>query len=145
MEQPVRVDEMADLSELSKNKLRELVKSCPLAGKIKIGFSRPDILTSSEKKKEVFGRPNDRGVDGIHMRGTGGKKFLSETVIEAVKFNGLADKDSRVERRRHSAQGMDDHMQGWSRVEGGPSSAPRMDAQRSWANLAGNQFYSLSN
>ena len=94
MEQPVRVDEMADLSELSKNKLRELVKSCPLAGKIKIGFSRPDILTSSEKKKEVFGRPNDRGVDGIHMRGTGGKKFLSETVIEAVKFNGLADKDS---------------------------------------------------
>ena len=33
--------------------MRELVKSCPLAGKIKIGFSRPDILTSREKKKEV--------------------------------------------------------------------------------------------
>ena len=53
MEQPVRVDEMAELSELSKKRLRKLVKSCPLARKINIGFSRPDILTSREKKKEV--------------------------------------------------------------------------------------------
>ena len=51
MEQPVRVDKMAELSELSKKKLRKLVKSCLLACKINIGFSRPDILTSREKKK----------------------------------------------------------------------------------------------
>jgi hypothetical protein len=51
MEQPVRVDEMAELSELSKKKWRKLVKSCPLACKINIGFSRPDILTSREEKK----------------------------------------------------------------------------------------------
>ena len=66
-------------------------------------YSRPDIIYSDEKKKEVFGKPTDRGVDGIHMRGTKGKKFLSETVVEAIKFNGLADKDSRVVRGRRPA------------------------------------------
>ena len=41
MEQPVRVDDMTELSEFSKRKLREFAKSCPLAGRIRIGSSRP--------------------------------------------------------------------------------------------------------
>ena len=145
MEQPLRVDDMAELSEFSKRKLRELAKSCPLAGRIKIGSSRPDIISSDEKKKEVFGKPTDRGVDGIHMRGAKGKKFLSETVIEAIKYNGLADKDSRVGGGRRPAHGLERQDPGWSTVEGGVRTAPRLDAQRSWASLASNQYYSLSN
>jgi hypothetical protein len=145
MEQPLRVDDMAELSEFSKRKLRELAKSCPLAGRIKIGSSRPDIISSDEKKKEVFGKPTDRGVDGIHMRGAKGKKFLSETVIEAIKYNGLADKDSRVGGGRRPAHGLERQDPGWSTVEVGVRTAPRLDAQRSWASLASNQYYSLSN
>ena len=38
MEQPIRLDEMAKLSEFSKSKLREFVQSCPMAGRIKIGL-----------------------------------------------------------------------------------------------------------
>ena len=145
MEQPLRVDDMAELSEFSKRKLREFAKSCPLAGRIKIGSSRLDIISCDEKKKEVFGKPTDRGVDGIHMRGAGGKRFLSETVIEAIKFNGLADKDSRVGGGRRPAHGLERQELGWSTVEGGARTAPRLEAQRSWANLASNQYYSLSN
>ena len=145
MEQPIRVDDMAELSELSKRKLREFAKTCPLAGRIKVGSSRPDIICSDEKKKEVFGNPTDRGADGIHMRGVKGKKFLSETVIEAIKFTGLADKDSRMGGGRRPAQGMEIQELGWSRVEGSRQTAPRMEAQRSWASLASNQYYSLSN
>ena len=145
MEQPVRVDDLAELSEFSKSKMRKFAKKCPLAGRIKIGSSRPDIIYSDEKKKEVFGSPSGRGVDGIHMRGVKDKKFLSETVIEAIKFNGLADKDSRVVAGRRSAHGMERQEPGWSTVEAGAQSAPRMEAQRSWASLASNQYYSLSN
>ena len=79
------------------------------------------------------------------MRGVKGKKFLSETVIEAIKFTGLADKDSRMGGGQRPAQGMEIQELGWSRVEGSRQTAPRMEAQRSWASLASNQYYSLSN
>ena len=60
MEQPVRVDALAQLSEFSKGKLREFAQSCPLAGRIRIGASRSDILNSEKKKTEVFGKPTDK-------------------------------------------------------------------------------------
>ena len=145
MEQPVRVDMMADLSHYSKTKLREFVQASQLASKIKIGSSRPDILTSEAKKAEVFGKPSDRKADGIHMRGVKGKQFLSETFIEAVKFTGLADRDSRLGRGSQSAQGLDGQEQGWTRVVGGPRPSLRMEAHRSWADVANNQFNSLLN
>ena len=59
MEQPVRVDELAKLSEMSRSKLKELARSCPMAGRIKIGSSRPYMLNNEEKKTEVFGKPTD--------------------------------------------------------------------------------------
>ena len=68
MEQPARVDDMSELSVLSKGKLREFIRSCPLAGRIRIGSSRPDILSSEKKKTEVFGKPGDRRVDGRDAR-----------------------------------------------------------------------------
>ena len=144
LEQPVRVDEMTGLSEFSKLKLREFAKVCPQAGRIKIGSSRPDILTTEEKKTEVFGHPTAHKVDGIHMRGDKGKDFLTETIKEAVKFAGLGDSDSRMGTRRQPSQRMEE--QGWSRVERGPRSSPRMDGQeRSWADVSSNSFYTLSN
>lgn len=146
IEQPVRLDEMASLSEFAKLKLREFAQKSPMAEQIRIGSSRPDILVTEEKKIEVFGRPNDRRVDGIHMRGEKGSDFLTETIKEAVRFAGLADRDSRMERGRQSSRGMERQQQGWSKVERGPRPSPRMDGQRtSWAEVASNRFYSLSN
>ena len=146
MEQPARVDKMADLSEFSRKKLRELVESCPLAGRIKIGSNRADIIANQEKRSEVFGKPNERKADGIHMRGVGGKKFLTETIKEALHCSGLADKDMRVEKERQSASGMARQEQGWTRVEGQARPAPRMEEQSSsWADVASNRFFPLSN
>ena len=146
LEQPIRLDEMAGLSEFSKLKLREFAKSCPQAGRIKIGSSRPDILNTEKKKTEVFGYPTAHKVDGIHMRGEKGKDFLTETIKEAVKFAGLADSDSRVGTGIQSSQRTEEQEQGWSRVERGPRSSPRLDGQeRSWADVTTNTFYTLSN
>ena len=146
MEQPARVDDMSELSVLSKGKLREFIRSCPLAGRIRIGSSRPDILSSEKKKTEVFGKPGDRRVDGIHMRGKNGKQFLLDTFLESLRMSGLADRDTRPGGRRQSSQGMERQEQGWTRVVRGPRPAPRMEGQRtSWADVASNQFHSLSN
>ena len=146
MEQPVRVDEMAELCELSRSKLKELVRSCPKAGRIRIGSSRPYILGSEEKKAEVFGKPTDHKSDGIHMQGVKGKTFLTEIFIEAVGRAGLKDRDTRMEGRRGSSPRMEPQEVGWSRVEGGARPAPQLDGQRSsWADVASNRYYSLSN
>ena len=146
MEQPARVDDMAELSEFSKLKLREFARSCPLAGRIRIGSSRPDILNSEKKKIKVFGKPSDRRVDGIHMRGKMGKQFLLDTFLESLKFSGLADRDTRRGGLSQPAQRMERQELGWTRVERGPRPAPQLDGQRtSWADVASNQFHSLSN
>ena len=146
MEQPARVDRMAELSEFSKKKLREFVASCPKAGSIKIGSSRTDIVGSKEKRVEVFGKPTERKSDGIHMRGVGGRKFLTETIKEALHCSGLADKDTRLEKERQSASGLAGQVQGWSRVEGQARSSPQLEDQgTSWADVANNRFYPLSN
>ena len=80
------------------------------------------------------------------MRGEKGKDFLTETIKEAVKFAGLADTDSRMGRRRQFSQGLEGQEQGWSRVERGPRSSPRLDGQgSSWADVTSNSFYTLSN
>ena len=146
MEQPARVDKMSELSEFSKKKLREFVASCPKAGSIKIGSSRTDIVASKEKRAEVFGKPAERKFDGIHMRGVGGKKFLTETIKEALQYSGLADKDTRLEKERQSAPRMAGQGQGWSRVEGQARPSPQVEEQRtSWADVANNRFFPLSN
>ena len=138
MEQPARVDKMADLSEFSRKKLRELVESCPLAGRIKIGSNRADIVANQEKRSEVFGKPNDRKTDGIHMRGLGGKKFLTETIKEALHCSGLADKDTRLEKERQSALRMAGQEQGGSRVEGRARPSSGMEGQeQGWSRVEG--------
>jgi hypothetical protein len=146
MEQPVRVDSLAKLSEFSKSKLRELARSCPLAGRIKIGSSRPDILNSDEKKTEVFGKPSDRKADGIHMRGWKGKEFLTETLKEAIRHAGLTDRDSRMGGARGSARRMEHQELGWTRVGRGALPASRLDGQTtSWSDVASNRYAPLSN
>ena len=146
MEQPARVDKMAELAEFSKKKLREFVARCPKAGSIKIGSSQTDIVASQEKRAEVFGKPTERKSDGIHMRGVGGKKFLTETIKEALHCSGLAYKDTRLEKEMQSAARMEGQGQGWSRVEGQVRTSPQLEEQiTSWAEVANNRFYPLSN
>ena len=157
---------MADLSDFSRKKLREFVENCPLAGRIKIGSNRADIVANQEKRSEVFGKPNECKADTIHMRGLGGKKFMTETIKEALHCSGLADKDTRVEKQREyasrmagqelgwsrvegqarPASRMEGQEQGWSRVEGEARPSPQLEEQRtSWADVSSNQFFPLSN
>ena len=146
MEHPTRVDDMSELSKFCKAKLREFARSSPLAGRLRIGTTRPDILNSERRKIEVFGKPGDRRVDGIHMRGKNGKQFLLDTFLESLKMSGLADRDTRMGSRRQSPQGLEGQEQGWTRVERGPRPVPRLEGQRSsWTDVASNQFHSLSN
>ena len=80
------------------------------------------------------------------MRGFKGKDFLTETLKEAVRHAGLADKDSRMEGASESSRRAEAQEPGWTRVESGARPAPRMEGQRSnWADVASNRFYSLSN
>ena len=134
MEQPARVDNMAELSEFSKKKLREFVASCTKAGSIKIGSSQTHIVASKENRAEVFGKPTKRKADGIHMRGVGGKKFLTETINEALQYSGLGDNDMRLGKERKSGGT-------GAGVEGGARPSPRLEEQRSsWAEVANNCY-----
>ena len=146
MEQPTRVDELAELSEFSASKLREFARGSRLAGRIKIGSNRSDCCTSEDQKTSVFGELSSSKVDGIHMRGKEGRSFLTETLVEAAKVAGLTDRDSRMGGRRQHARGLERQEQGWSRLAGGPRPAARVeDQRRSWADVASNRFHKLSN
>ena len=146
MEQPTRADELAELSEFSASKLKEFVLSSRLAGRIRVGSNRSDCCISEGQKTSVFGELSSSKVDGIHMRGKEGRRFLTETFVEAAKVAGLADRDSRMERRRKHARGLERQEQGWSRVVGGLRPAVRVEDQRtSWADVASNRFHKLSN
>ena len=125
---------MSDLSEFSKEKLREFVASCPKAGSIKIGSSQTHIVASKENRAEVFGKPTKRKADDIHMRGVGGKKFLTETINEALQYSGLGDNDMRLGKERKSGGT-------GAGVEGGARPSPRLEEQRSsWAEVANNCY-----
>ena len=80
------------------------------------------------------------------MRGWKGKEFFTETLKEAVKCAGLADRDTRMGTARESARRLEQQEPGWSRVERGARPAPRMESQMtSWADLASNRYSPLSN
>ena len=146
MEQPTRADELAELSEFSASKLREFAGRSRMAGRIKVGSNRSDCCTTEDQKTLVFGELSSSKVDGIHMKGEDGRKFLTETVVEATKVAGLADRDSRMGGASQPARGMERQEQGWSRVVGGPRPAARVENQRtSWADVASNRFQMLSN
>ena len=146
MEQPTRADELTELSEFSVSKLREFAASSRLAGRIRVGSNRSDCCTTEVQKTSVFGKLSSSKVDGIHMRGEDGRKFLTETLVEAVMVAGLADRDSRMGGARQPARGLESQEQGWSRVVGGPRPAARVEDQRtSWADVASNKFHTLSN
>ena len=106
----------------------------------------PRAASQVDYYTEVFGKSTDRKSDGVHMRGVKGKTFLTETFIEAVGRAGLKDRDTRMEGRGGSALRVEQQEVGWSRVEGGARPAPQLDGQRSsWAEVANNRYYSLSN
>ena len=125
---------MSDLSEFSKEKLREFVASCPKAGSIKIGSSQTQIVASKENRAEVLWKPTKRKAGGIHMRGVGGKKFLTETINKALQYSGLGDNDMRLGKERNSGGT-------GAGVEGGARPSPRLEEQRSsWAEVANNCY-----
>ena len=108
MEQPVRVDGLAELSKLSNTKLKEFARSSPLAGRIRIGYNQAELCTTEDQKKAVFGLPSSPKVDGVHMRGEDGRMFLTDAIVKAVRCAGLADRDSRLGGRSLAAGRLDD-------------------------------------
>ena len=147
MEQPTRVDDLADLSRLSTVKLRELAHTSPLAGRIRIGSNQSELCTTDEQKTAIFGAPSSHKVDGVHMRGEDGKKFLTKTFVEAAKCAGLADKDSRLGGRRLAAEGLERQEYSWAQVVRGPLPASEVDGQlqQGWGELSNNRYYTLGN
>ena len=108
MEQPVRVDELADLSKLSISKLKEFARSSPLAGRIRIGYNQAELCKTKKQKKAVFGLPSSPKVDGVHMRGEDGQFFLTDAIVKAVRCAGLGDRDIRLGGRLRADGGLDD-------------------------------------
>ena len=148
MEQAARVDGLAELSKLSTIKLRELAQSSPLAGRIRIGSNQVELCSSDQQKMAIFGSPSSRKVDGVHMRGEDGKKFLTKTFTEAAKCAGLADKDSRMGGGRKAAGGMEGQEQelSWAQVARGPHPAPEMEGQhQSRGEVRNNRYHILGN
>ena len=149
MEQPVRVDNLAELSNLSTRKLRECAQSSPLAGKIRIGSNQAGSCTTEDQKKAVFGSASSSKADGIHMRGEDGKQFMTNTFVLAVRCAGLADRDSRLGGGPESSKGLErqDQEPTWAQVARGPRSAAEVDGQQpqSLGEVRNNQFYTLGN
>ena len=127
MEQPVRVDELADLSKLSISKLKEFARSSPLAGRIRIGYNQAELCKTKKQKKAVFGLPSSPKVDGVHMRGEDGQFFLTDAIVKAVRCAGLADRDIRLGGRSLAAGGLDDQAGGDRRMGEGSQDAGGLD------------------
>ena len=137
MEQPARVDNLAGMSNLSTTKLRELALTSLLAGRIRIGSNQSELCTTDEQKAAIFDAPSSHKADGVHMRGEDGKKFLTKTFVEAAKYSGMADKDTRLGGERPSAGGLEGQEHSWARVVSGPNPTTEMDGQEpNWARAA---------
>ena len=156
MEGPARVDGLLELSELRDQELKTVAGRSEFASKIKIGSNRSDLVATEEQKTKLFGSFGPKN-DGIHFRGECGGQFLADTIIEAMRTAGLADRDSRVGRRWWSARGQDDESQPTrgqdgqrhqkrSRAHGArPAREMEEEQPRSWADVAANRFNALSN
>ena len=149
MEHPVRVDNLAELSNLSNRKLRECARTSPLAGRMRIGSNQAESCNTEEQRKAVFGPAASSKSDGIHMRGEDGKKFMTNTFVLAVKHAGLADRDNRLGGGGQISRGLEGQEQEptWAQVVRRPQSAAEVDGQQlqSLGDVRNNQFYTLGN
>jgi len=144
VERQVRVDDMAKLSRYSDSELRRLVEASEFSNRILVSANRSELRRTEEEMVAVFGVPNARGIDGIHMRGKMGEQFFTETLIVAAKLAGLSS--SGLGGGRQAATGLDSEQE--SRRARRPQAAAGLDGQHrsqpaTWAERAANNRYSV--
>ena len=150
MEQPARVDNLAELSSYSATKLKEAVAKSEFSDRIKIGSNCSDKVTTEEKKQDIFGAPSKKN-DGVHMRGKSGPQFLTATIEKAIRTAGMADRDSRLAGRMPAAEGLDvdgDQSAGWRTVGRGGRTAASEEVQeqpRTWAEVSARSVFNQGN
>ena len=67
---------------------------CDSTFKNKIVIGGQDIPNGDTEHNEVFGNPNDKTYDGVHMRGPAGKSFLTRSIQKVLKKAQLIDQHS---------------------------------------------------
>ena len=149
LEQQTRVDKLTGLAEHSAAQMRDAVKKSEFAARIKIGSNRSEMVETEKQKQDVFGAPSKKN-DGIHMRGEKGPQFLADTIVAAIREAGLADRDFR--RRpgaggRRPDRGPQADYQGWRKVGRGghPSTSPKAQEPRTWAEVTANPTINQEN
>ena len=145
VERPIRVDDMAELSEFSNSELRRLAQTSEFASRITVSSNRAELCRSEEQKVAIFKATNTQGADGIHMRGEKGGEFFTNMLIDAAKMAGLSS--SWLGGGRQAASEMDASKLRKSR---GPQPSSELESQQNriqaatWAEVASNnRFYVL--
>ena len=144
VERPVRVDDMAELSQFSNSELRRLAQSSKFSSKIVVSSNKSELCRTEEEKVAIFKTPNTKGADGIHMRGEKGEEFFTNMLLGAAKMAGLSS--SGLGGRRRIASRLDAQEPNGPR-ESHPSSGLESQWHRSipatWAEVASNNCSSV--
>ena len=143
-ERPVRVDDLAELSQYSNSELRRLAAASEYSSRIVVSSNMSEFCSTEEEKVNVFKAPNSKGADGIHMRGEKGGEFFTEMLIAAAKLASL------------SASGLDGRRQAASKLDAQEPRKPRRPYPASglenqhqrtqpatWAEVASNNRFSV--
>ena len=85
---PPRLDSLSEISEKANNALKEEVKKY---NNDKICVVEPNIALQGLTKENVFGSKSERN-DGVHMNGKHGKEAYTNSIINALKSSGIANK-----------------------------------------------------
>ena len=69
---------------------------CESKFKNKIVLGGQDIPAGDTEHKEVFGNPDDKSYDGIHMRGPAGRSFLTRSIQKVLTKAKLINENSEL-------------------------------------------------
>ena len=64
---------------------------CDSIFKDKIILGGQEIPNGDDQHKQVFGNPDDKSYDGLHMKGPGGKSFLTNSIERVLNKAGLIE------------------------------------------------------
>ena len=91
-------EQLASLSTIYNITLRQLVAAAPLINGCELLMaSHSSLLPATQDpaiRSAVFGAPSARGTDGIHFRGSEGRRRHTSSVITALKSALLGDRSS---------------------------------------------------
>ena len=92
-----RADHLADLSAYSNFALKSLAEESDLRDRIVIVPMESMYFDDDEKMNSIFGFPDSRKFDGIHLRGKLGSRLYNESLISAIRQAGIGSNRVRVE------------------------------------------------